>query len=412
MGERVVVLVPGITGSQLRDEETCRVEWGTAARLFSPRDGGRALALPVKPGLKPRSVTAFDVIEEIPLPLGMWKKDVYGPIVRLLEANGFTAGNLLDPEPGESFFVFPYDWRQDNLEAVASLAARLEALHELRGGPELRVALICQSAGERICRYLAKYGAASLEEAEAGRAAPVPGVVIEQLLLVGTSNAGSLRILREMNRGRSYAGFVGRTWAPETLFTFPSLYQDLPTEPADLFLDEEGQPLAIDLFAAESWRRYGWSIWGARAARRLAVKPFDLLGPEEDRLALLTRSLDRARRLRKLLAADSPTFGATRYASLQSLDEPTPWRAVLVESGGRWRTHFTGDPWLEARPRLAALARARGDGHAAQASQHSLSPQESAALSHPPFDLHGPHFEMILERETLATMLDFLAERP
>ena len=66
---------------------------------------------------------------------------------------------------------------------------------------------MCQSNGERICRYLAKYGAATLEEAEAGRTAPLPGIAIEKVLLVGTSNAGSLRILRELNRGRSYGTF-------------------------------------------------------------------------------------------------------------------------------------------------------------------------------------------------------------
>lgn len=414
-GERVVVLVPGITGSQLRDEATGKIEWGTAARLFSPHDGGRRLALPILPGATPaRRLVAFDVIEDIPLPLGVWKKNVYGPIVRLMEANGFATGNLLHPGPGESFFVFPYDWRQDNLEAVRLLAERLAALRDLQsagsgGGAELRVALVCQSNGERICRYLAKYGAASLEEAEAGRAAPLPGICIDKVLLVGTSNAGSLRILRELNRGRSYM-LLGRRWQPESLFTFPSLYQDLPSEPADLFLDEAGRPLAVDLFDAESWRRYGWSIWGEEAAARLARQPFALLGSEAERLAFLARTLDRARRLRRLLAADSPGFGSTRYASLQSLDGPTPWRAVMVERHGRWRTQFTGDRWLAARPHLVRAATALGDGHAAEASQLALSPQERAALTHPPFHTRGPHFEMILERATLVRMLELLAE--
>lgn len=412
VGERVVVLVPGITGSELRDAETGRVEWGTALRLFSPHDGGRALALPILPGAVPaRRLEALEILEDIPLPLGVWRKDVYGPIVRLMEANGFAAGNLLRPQPGETFFVFPYDWRRDNLDAVHLLAERLTALSELRGGGELRVALLCQSNGERICRYLAKYGAATLEEAEAGKAVPVSGVAIEKILLIGTSNAGSLRILRELNRGRTYVA-LGRHWRQETLFTFPSLYQDLPTEPADLFLDEAGRPLDVDLFDAESWRRHGWSIWSEDGASRLERRPFELLGSEADRLAFLARALDRAKRLRAVLAADSPGFGATRYASLQSLDAPTPWRAVLVERRGRFRTYFLSDRWLERRPHLARLAAARGDGHAAEASQLALSPQERAALAHPPIYLHGPHFEMILERETLETMLELLAENP
>ena len=64
-------------------------------------------------------------------------------------------------------------------------------------------------------------GAASLEEAERGMAVDGDGFRVAHLILVGSSNGGSLRILREMLRGRSYIPWIGRRWQPEVLFTFP-----------------------------------------------------------------------------------------------------------------------------------------------------------------------------------------------
>src|SRR5262249_37250873 len=140
---------------------------------------------------------------------------------------------------------------------------KLVALARARGEERLRVALICQSNGAHICRYLAKYGGASLEEAEAGRAAPPRELEITRMVLVGTANGRSLRMLREMHRGRPYVPLsLGRRLQPETLFTFPSFYQDLPVYRSDVFLDEKGRTLDVDLFSAAAWETYGWTIYG------------------------------------------------------------------------------------------------------------------------------------------------------
>ena len=93
---------------------------------------------------------------------------------------------------------------------------------------------------------------------------------MRKLILVGSSNGGGLRILRELDRGRNYISLIGRRWHPETLFTFPAIYQDLPVYRRDLFLDADGRELEIDLFDAESWRRHGWSVFSRAARRRLA----------------------------------------------------------------------------------------------------------------------------------------------
>jgi hypothetical protein len=271
--------------------------------------------------------------------------------------------------------------------------------------------LICQSNGAHICRYLIKYGGASLAEAEAGRAERPASIEVEKLILVGSSNGGSLRILRELDRGRSYVSLVGRKWQPETLFTFRSLFQDLPAYRADLFLDEQGKVMDVDLYDPAAWQRFGWSVFAEPTVRRLTRRArADLFGDDEDRLAYLKRTLDLAQRSQRVLATDSPEFGKPKYYMIQSMEIDTPARAVLVEKKGEWRTFFTGDTWLEKRPHLKQLATTPGDGHAGIESQLWLSPQEHERMVGEPYQVEGGHFDLILNPATLEHLLDILSD--
>ena len=102
--------------------------------------------------------------------------------------------------------------------------------------------------------------------------------------------------------------------------------------------------------------------------------------------------------------------GDTRVYLVQNVHEPTPDRAVLVRGeDGAWRTLFTGDPELLARPELHALASAPGDGHATRASQLWLSPQERAAMVGEPFDIEGGHFDIVLAAETRRHLLEVVS---
>jgi hypothetical protein len=378
--------VPGATGVELRDPVTGRFVWGKGKNLVRPHDGGYAVAFPVEPGAAGApGLETGEVMEEIRL-AGLFRKPIYKPIVDLLTANGYQRGDLADPRPDDNFFLFAYDWRQDNVVSAAFLLERLETLRRVRSAPRLPVVLICQSNGAHICRYLAKYGGATLTETEAGLAERPAAIDLEKLILVGSSNGGSLRILRELDRGRSYVSLVGRKWQPETLFTFRSLFQDLPAYRTDLFLDEQGQPIEVDLYDPAAWQTFGWSVFGDSTARRL----------------------DSARRFQKVLATDSPAFGEPDYHLIQNGDIDTPERAVLVEKKGAWQTLFTGDRWLEKRPHLKRLATTAGDGHASIESQLWLSPQEHEQLVGEPFLVEGGHFDLILNPTTLEHLLQIL----
>jgi hypothetical protein len=398
-----VVFVPGVTGVVLRDARTGEVAWGLGRNLLRPKDDGYGLALPLipkAPGLPVLEPVA--PIERITL-FGI-HKPIYGPIRTLLTGAGYV--------PEKTLFFFAYDWRRDLTESAGLLCRQLEEMRRAQGRERLEVDLICQSSGAHLCRYLAKYGGVPLDEAEAGRGGLPPALSVRRLVLVGSSNGGSLRILRELDRGRRYAPLIGRWMRPEVLFTFPSLFQDLPVYRRDLFLDRAGKPLDVDLFDSESWRRYGWSIYGKATAGRVREGGASrFLGSAEERDAYLLRTLAAARRFQELLRADASGFGKTRIYVVGSADQPTPDRAVLVRQGEEWRMFFTGDAFLCRRPVLRALATAEGDEHAALASQDWLSPQEKAALALPPRRVRGGHFEALLTAETKKFLLEALGRR-
>ena len=389
---RLVVVVPGITGVELVQPERHRVVWGRGVNLLCPRDGGyRLAAAELLPGRAIRRIR-----------LGPIVKPIYAPIERLFVANGWSAGDLERPSEEADLFFFEYDWRRGNGESANRLASQLENLAAVRGG-EVGVSLICQSNGALICRYLAKYGTTTPEEAARGRGASLTGVRLEQLVLVGTANGGSLRVLQNLNHGRRYVPWVGRTFQPELFATFESLFQDLPIYADDLFLDSTGEPITVDLFDPETWERYGWSIYAEEAARRLGRPAAREVFPAPaERRANLAQRLDRARRLRALLDRDVDLDGL-RYFSIQNDRVPTAARAVLRSSGGRWETLFFGDPAI--RGRLARRLASDGDGHATVASQQWLPDSERAAFAEPTWYVDGAHFEMILEPEVLERLL-------
>ena len=408
--ERVIVLVPGITGTALRDRASGRTAWGDGPSLLRPRDSGHDLALPVRPSHGPLRLEPFAIIERIRL--GIVRMNIYRPIIRAFEKAGYRRGRLSRPAADQSFFTFAYDWRVGNSQAVRQLYDQLDALRQLRGEERLPLALICQSNGAHICRYLAKFGKATLEQVEAGRSTPPDIFNIQNIVLIGTANGGSVRVLSSIDRGRRYVPIVGRYMRPETLFTFPTLYQDLPAYRDDLFIDADGNSLDLDLYEPATWRDYNISIFSPEAARRLAKSPIGRdFGTEKERLEFLGRVLNDARRTQAVLQQDVEGFGDIRYDLIQNVDMPTPEKAVVVRKEGgepRFRLLFTGDKEIDKNPKLAAIASSPGDGHATVTSQNWLSPQEKASIPCETFNVEGTHFGTVVNPRTIERLVELL----
>lgn len=385
----VVVFVPGLTGTVLYDRLEQRVTWGDARSTVRPRDRGRAFARPIG-----GAVDRVEVREAIlDLTLGpFYRYEVYRPIVTTLEANGYSRGRDL--------FLFGYDWRRSNVESARGLARFVDEVGE--GRP---VVLICQSNGAYLCRWALRAGDVSLDEAERGVSKP-PRARVASLVFLGTSHAGSARILREIDRGRRYVP-LGRFLGPEVFFTFESLYQDLPPWRDDVFVDGNGDRVDVDLFEAASWERYGWSIFGAGAARRADRLP-ELFGDREARVAFLRRALGNARRFHGVLR-DAPPPRGVRLYSIQNRTHRTIHRAMLVPDGEGWRTLFVGDRRVDARPGLEGLMATRGDLHAGAEGQEALSPGETALLAEPLVEVDGDHLGVIRSPASHRAILRILA---
>lgn len=413
-GHVPVIFVPGVTGTKLRDPESEELVWGSARQLFFPRDRGARFALPLVGGASPAGSAHPQAHYDAPEPLWQlrlpgWTKRIYRPLLERFEQAGYRYGDLAAPGPADDFFFFNYDWRYGNLESVKRLDRQLEALSAARGDTE--VDLVCQSNAAKICRWLAKYGTLDLDDAEAG-ASWQRGYRIRKLVLVGASNNGALRVLQLLLQGRTYVPLVGRNLAPEVFFTLRPLFEDLPATRDDLFFDQSGRILAVDLFDARNWVEYGWSIFGRKAQARLAREPrADLFGDREQQLEYLRVQLESARRLQLLLARDSEDFPEIDYYRLENTSSPTIDRALLTREQDEWRTHFLGDQRVDRDPALKRLASAVGDAHATLASQRGLSPQETAALAGVA-NVAGGHFEAVVEPEGLDAILGFLSEHP
>lgn len=407
-----VVFVPGVTGVELRKASSGKILWGKGHNLIFPRDRGYNIARAIEAGPSRTTVEAGNVIRKLRL-IGVVRKAVYQPLVKLLEANGYREGDLANPRPEDSLFLFGYDWRQSNVESAHQLLERLERVRLARGELRTPVVLVCQSNGAHLCRYLARYGSSTLEQAEAGQAEIPATLDIQKVVLMGASNGGSLRILRELDRGRKYVPWVGRRWAPEAFFGYESLYQDLPAYTDDLFVDDEGRPISVDLYDVASWKKYQWSVFAPAVEKRLAKnRSPELFGDVAARESFLDMALGHAARVQSLLRQDSGVSTAGRYYLIRNDFNDTIARALLVREESGWRTYFLGDDALKRFPTLLDRLGAAGDGHATVESQVWLSAPERERLSPEVMNVEGTHFEMIHNRQAQRYLLEILSDRP
>jgi len=152
-----VVIVPGLMGSRLRDRDNGEEVWpgATSQLLFSSY---QRLALEIDPDTLeplPDRLEAYDITDQVA------GQDFYGSVLRVLE----QAGDYRHLEPGDPvtpgrryYYVFPYDWRQDNALNARKLARFIERIQADFGDPETKVDIVAHSMGGLITRYYLRYG--------------------------------------------------------------------------------------------------------------------------------------------------------------------------------------------------------------------------------------------------------------
>lgn len=329
-----LVLIPGAFGSRLRDRRSGREIWpGSAAALLA--SNYRRLEVDVDPDtLGPRAadVEAYDVFEA-----GVGR-DFYGEVLRTLEEVGGYArcGDCVRPRADRrNYYVYPYDFRLDNVAAARGLHELIERIRADCGDPRQPVDVLAHSNGGLLARYYARYGTADLPASGppaptgAGRAA------IRRLLLVGTPNLGTIQPVLAHLRGEE----VGLQRIPqEVMASWPSAPQIMPHPALPWLVDVRGHTLDRDLYDLETWRTLGWSLFDPRVAGRVADRHGGGAAGRRHlalRRGFLARNLQRGRRFMEALSV--PATGAEPPLQVFGGDcEPTLARLVVEEQDGRW----------------------------------------------------------------------------
>src|SRR6266550_32928 len=266
-GKRPVIIIPGILGTQLVNSRTGEVVWPSVLR--STDDDSN---LPMTPDIANNrdDVVPLNIVETVRLARLLPEVYVYRDLLDSLKNyGGYREGDWTNPGTEgdrDTFYVFPYDFRRDNVENARLLSNRLRLLKEKLHRPDLRFNILAHSMGGLIARYAAMYGDTDLP-AEQSQIKPTwaGAADINKIIMLGVPNEGSADAFTTLIEGYSITEglrrripLLNRLTAEESI-TAPSIFQLLPHSNAAKFLDENLQPLALDLYDAETWKRYGWS---------------------------------------------------------------------------------------------------------------------------------------------------------
>jgi pimeloyl-ACP methyl ester carboxylesterase len=347
-----VIVIPGVFGSKLRDRTTGTEVWPGTARMILFGDY-RDLALEFDPttlAVRPDNLEAFDIADAA---LG---QDFYRKLVETLrDFGGYVRGSIgTPPKSGERrYYVYAYDWRQDNVESARGLDRLVEAIRRDYGDPNLRVDIVAHSMGGLVARYYQRYGTDDVLDGRESQITLYGSTRVRKLILLGTPNMGSVSSLHAFLVGEEI-GF-GRI-PQEVLATLPSGYQLFPHPLVTWLIDASGRVRHDDLFDDGTWRRYRWSIFDPVVEARIRAAR----GADADAyLALLQRffdyRLERARRFLWALSTPEPP-SQIRYVLFGGDCELTPARLALDDAGAtpvarlhpdEMRAHISAVPYAE-----------------------------------------------------------------
>jgi pimeloyl-ACP methyl ester carboxylesterase len=325
-GKRPLIVIPGILGSRIVNRKTGEVVWPSVFR--SDVDG---LSLPATPDLPANrdGLEASRIVDVAKLAKIAPEVYVYHYLLRALtDFGGYREGDWESPPEGgdrDTFYVFAYDWRRDNVESARLLARRVEALKLKLGRPDLRFNIVAHSMGGLVARYAAMYGDRDLApEGSEPRPDWAGASFVDKIFMFGTPNAGSMEALSVLLEGYSVTEGLRRRvrllnkLSREDVMTAPSIFQLLPHRAQARFLDENLRPLTVDLYDPEVWRRYKWSAANDPAFREAYARGVvrgqespTKTGTLADLDAYFEAALARARRFHEALDAQGPSADAS-----------------------------------------------------------------------------------------------------
>ncbi len=327
-----VIIIHGAFGAQLRDIKTHEDRWpgGAQSLLFSDFDYiglqfDFATLKPLKSHLE-----AYKIADSV---IGT---DFYGKLIETLA----TQGSFTQTQPGtpihdknRRFYVFVYDWRQDNVVSAQKLAQFIKQIRKDYQNPKLKVDIVAHSMGGLIVRYYIRYGEKDVLNSNDFPVTNAGASSVRKVILVGTPNLGSIDALNNIIHGLPI-GF-GDIHS-EVLISMPSAYQLLPHPLNSWIVTSEGKELNRDLFDVELWRKFQWSIFNPKVRQRIRSQFTNPMLADRyiERLeAYFGKYLARGRRFVWSLTV-TPPYKPADYILMGGNCHDTPARILVEEING------------------------------------------------------------------------------
>lgn len=347
-GKRPVIVIPGILGTELINSKTGEKVWPSAFR--TSQEG-----LPISADLDANrdDLVPGKIIETVKLARVLPEVYVYRDLLEALRRYaGYRDGDWENPAADgyqDTYYVFAYDWRQDNVSNARELFRRIDRLKTKLQRPDLKFNIVAHSMGGLIARYAAMYGDADLPTDSSPITPTWLGAAhIGKIVMIGVPNEGSADAFATLIEGYSITEGLRRRvpllnkLTAEDVVKTPSVFQLMPHNEAVKFLDENLQPLPVDLYDVEVWKRYGWSvIYSSPEFRRRYAETSGTDGNSYDMLdAYLIAQLRRARRFHEALDARTPDDAPVTLLAIGGDCEETFNSPVVLrdEKRNRWVT--------------------------------------------------------------------------
>ena len=385
-----VIVIPGILGSRLVDNQTGEVVWGEMGPAgVSPlkTHSLTELALPMQSGV-PLHQLHDQVGQDGPLDQITFrvagipiKVNAYAQVLATLGVGGYRdqhfhgASRLNEVTYSNDHFTcfqFAYDWRRDISESAALLAQYIEEKDaytrqqylERYGieNPNIKFDIVAHSMGGLVARYYLRYGNQPLPEDGSLPELTWEGAKrVGRVFLVGTPNRGSTQAVKEIKDGLRLAPPMPK-FPPAVIGTMPAAYQLFPRS-EDLPLVYQDGCCGPDILSPQTWQQLGWGLADKRQDHVLARLMPNCSVDQRRRIALdhQAKCLARARQFHQALDVPAP-LPAGLELHLYAGDAKETLHQLQVNSRNGRITQKIKTPGDGTVTRTSAVAERKVDG--------------------------------------------------